>query len=238
MPRQRPLRHWRWRERRRPGGHYRNNNVSNIRIAGANSTIKDVKVVVDHNDVDHLNQRDIRLDAGSNVMVNNADIQLTRPNGDALSVLSGIESATITDTSIYMGDRPSRGINVSANTGPVRIADTEITSTGADEGGNAIALQGGASGEAASVIVENTTVTGNASGATGGREAILASRDNVTFRELTVDQPGTNLRQGINIGGDNCNVVNSTVSARHYPLVVRGENTLVQGSRLESLGGY
>ncbi|XVH31008.1 hypothetical protein ACNS7O_11515 [Haloferacaceae archaeon DSL9] len=220
------------------GGLYRNNNVSNIRIGGANSAIEDVQVVVDQNEVEFLNQRGIRLDDGANVVVNNAEIRLPQPNGDAISVLNEVGAATIVDTNIHLGDRAARGINVSAQAGPLRVIDTTINTTGPDEGGAAIFLAGGSTSNHTPVTIENSSVTGNASGATGSREAVIVQRDNATFRNVTIDQPGRALRQGINISGRNCNVVDCNIQARHHPIVARGPNLQVRNSQLQSYGGY
>jgi len=214
------------------GGEYRNNNVSNIRIGGANSTIRNATVVVDENDVDSLNQRGIRVDQGSNVLVENVDIDLVEPFGDALTVLNDVESATITDTEIHVGDDPSRAVSVSPETGPIRISDTSVHTTGPDAGGPALYLPDGDVSDHDAVIVEGFTVTGDASGAPGSRSSILVDRDNCSFRDVTIDQTGTELRQGFNVGGSGCEIVNSDVLARHYPIVVRGDVRVISSNVL------
>ena len=219
------------------GGRYRNNNVSNIRIGGDGSTIRNVTVQVDENQVGDLNQRGIRVDHGEDVLVENAEINLPEPNGDALTVLNEVDSATVVDTDIFVGDDPSRAISVSPETGPVQITDTHVHTVGPSAGGPALHLPDGGLTDHAEVTVDDFTVTGDASGDDSSRENVIANRDNCTFRNVTIDQPGRGLRQGINVGGRNCHIVDSELTSRHHPVVVRGEVRIIN-SELYTEGPY
>ncbi|MFC7045280.1 right-handed parallel beta-helix repeat-containing protein [Halobacteriaceae archaeon GCM10025711] len=111
------------------GGLYKNSNAANIRLAGDNCNIRNATVVVDANRGGDLNQRGIRLDSGDGLWLDNVDIRLEKPNGNAITVMNGVGSAKIEDSSIYIGPddaRVSHGISIHPDAGPTDVQDVTI----------------------------------------------------------------------------------------------------------------
>ncbi|WP_129115572.1 right-handed parallel beta-helix repeat-containing protein [Halegenticoccus tardaugens] len=222
------------------GGLYQNNNISNLRLGGVDSVIQGPRVVVDRVRFNDLNQRGIRIEQGARVLVNNANIDLTNPNGHAITVENAVTSATISNANINIGSSPvqnSQGIVVSGNTGRVRVVGGRINIDGPDHGGNAISINS-TDQTTEPVIVENLQITGDRGGEPGGRETVRCDRDSCTFRNLTIRQPGPAYRQGLTLTGNNCKVVYSNIQTTHHPLINTGSGTRVLSSVLDSYDGY
>lgn len=202
------------------GGRFENSNIASVRLGGDGSKIRDATVVVDQNRSEDVNQRGIRLDYGSNLWVENVNVQLAEPNGHAITVMNDVESARIEGTSVTIGDRINHGIVVYSEAGPTDIVRTDIEING---GGYAIQITGE---DAGTVVCEHVTVTGDASGE-GGRSAIWCGRNNCEFRALDIDQPGTNDRRAIVVWGDDCLLVFGNYVARDFPIVNKGSGTRI-----------
>lgn len=195
------------------GGVYRNSNVANIRLAGDYSYVRNATVVVDDRREGH-NQRGIRLDEGEHLWVYNTDIRLSEPNGHAITVMNESDSARIQESTVTIGDRANHGIVINPYAGAVDVLDTDIEING---GGHALQIQG-ENADDERVLVRRTTVTGDASGASG-RNAIRCERANCEFDDLTVDQPGPDYRRAIEIHGENCELTGGTYVSTHHPIV-------------------
>lgn len=220
------------------GGRFANNNVSNVRISGRNSSIRNVEVVVDENPRGFRNQRGIRVDGGSNVLLKDVEIALDRPNGQALTIYDDVESATIVDTHVRIANRPEKGVVVQPRAGSTRVTDATVEMAGGT-GGPAIDLQGPGPGDAtAQVLVESVAVAGEAAGDAGEHpEAVRCARPHTEFRNVTLDRSGPGDGRGIRIDADGCTVVDSDLTARGYPLVLGGDRLRVVDTDCRALDG-
>lgn len=213
------------------GGYFRNSNVANVRLAGDGSVVRDATFVVDHNRPEDENQRPIRLDSGANVRVSNVEINLSAPNGNGITVLSEIESARIDGVTMTIGNTLCDGIVVTESAGQTEILDTNIETNGA---GQAIKILAG-DGD---VVVRNTSVTGDATGAFGGRCAVRCERADTVFRNLSVDQPGDGHRRGLGIHADNCSVLQGEYVARQHPVLSNADGTEIHDVEARSYDGH
>lgn len=213
------------------GGYFRNSNVANVRLAGDNSVVKNATFAVDNNRPEDQEQRAIRLDEGSQVRVYNVEMDISEPNGHGLTVMPGVESARIDEVSMTIGNGLCDGIVVAGDAGQTEVLDTTIETNGA---GQAVLVKPGDS----DVTVRNVSVTGDATGAFGGRCAVRCDRDGTVFRNLTVDQPGDGYRRGIGIHADDCSVLGGEYVARHHALVSNGDGTKVHEVETRSYDEY
>ncbi|MFB6130746.1 MAG: hypothetical protein ABEJ28_08005 [Salinigranum sp.] len=205
------------------GGTFKNSHASNVRLGGYHSRVTGATVVIDENPEHFTNQRAIRLDQGSWLQVEDVTIRLEKPNGNAISVLDGVESARIAGSSITIStDRYNHGIVVSSNAGPTYIQHTDIDM---DTSGNALLLHG-ADG-AGEIGVNYVNITGNASGR-AFRNAIRVERDNCQFRYVTVDQPGSYYRRAMEIDADDCLVYKGSYKSTHHPIIVNDAGEWIQ----------
>ncbi|MGM0591276.1 MAG: right-handed parallel beta-helix repeat-containing protein [Halobacteriota archaeon] len=211
------------------GGRFRNSNVSNVRIAGDGSRIRGARIEVDRNRPNDENQRGIRLDSGRNLRVENVSIDLSEPNGYAISVMDDAESAHIENTEITVGDRPNSAIVVSPQAGWTTIVDTDIHFNGSNY---ALAVFGD---DAGPVVGKNLSISGWADGR-GGRSAILCNRNDCAFYDLSVYQPGSQ-RRAIDVHGDDCYVRGGTVMASTYPVYNTGSRNRYESLAAASWGG-
>ena len=219
------------------GGTYTNSCVSNIRIAGRDSEIRNARVSVYKNPSGFYNQTGIRVDGGSNVLLKNVRMKFRQPNGPGIEVYDEVESLNVLDTNIVYSNKPAVGISIAPNTGTTRISNVDITYTDENTGDAAILLKGG--GQTADyAYVSDVTVTGPATGDTPFyQEAIVAFRDHTEFRNVTLEQNGPGNRQGITVLGDDCLVADCDLSATLHPLIVQGVNQRVDTNTLESDSG-
>jgi hypothetical protein len=210
------------------GGEFRNSNVSNVRLAGDYSYLRDATIVVDENPPEAGNQRGVRLDEGKHLWVENTEIRLPAPNGHAITVMSDVEKARIQDTSITVGDAVNDGIVVQPGAGATDVYTTAVEMQG---GGQAVLVEG------AGGVVDcwYLTVTGDARGDDGGRHAIRCERDDCRFRHLTVSQPGGGLRRGLQVSGDDCYVYSGDYATRHIPIVNDADGTRIEDVTARSL---
>jgi hypothetical protein len=214
------------------GGEFRNSNVANIRLEGDNALVDGATVVVNENREDDVNQRGIRLDGGEDVLVTDTSVYLNAPNGHAITVMSEIASATIRNTQIRIGgDDVNDGIVISDGAGDVQIDECDIV-TGAM--GQAIQI-GRGDGD---VLVEQVTITGDASGAHGGREAVRCTRDGAELLGNVVEQPGDGYRRALGIYADEVVVSGGRYESSHHPIIIGGDDVLVTQTEARSYDGY
>jgi hypothetical protein len=206
------------------GGEYRNCNSASIRITGKGSGVYNTKVVVDQNREGDEGQRAIRFDGGD-VEVVNADIDLPKSNGEGVAILPAVDSATIKDTSIYLGESTTRNsvdaVSVGEGCGDVKISGCSIVQ---DYHGQALQIMPGDE----SVVVEDTEITGDASGATGGRNAIYCERDGCAFHDVIVDQPGGGHRRALGIFADDVDVKGGEYASTGRPITIEGNDVLLR----------
>jgi len=213
------------------GGLFKNSNAASIRLAGTNCTVDGTTVTVDENPAHFRNQRGIRLDEGTGFRISNVTVNLPAPNGDAISVLSGVASARIEGTTVSIGDRVNHGIVISPGAGPADIVDTDVV---IDGGGNAIQINGTDEGP---VVVEGVSIRGTASGAKF-RHAIRCERNGCEFRGVTVRQSGPDKRRAIVFNGDDCLLYKGDFKTTHHPVIDNSAGTWMETNTLESYGGY
>ncbi|MFC7045302.1 hypothetical protein ACFQH6_07670 [Halobacteriaceae archaeon GCM10025711] len=213
-------------------GYFRNSNISNIRLTGDDSVVRDTTVVVDDNRPEDENQRGIRLDSGSNLWLDNVDIRLDDPNGHGITVMNDVISAKIeyTDVTVGTGRIHGHGIVVESGAGATDIVDSSVT---IDSEGNAIQIK--PSGGQVRCIRVN--VTGDADGS-NGRNAIRCYRDDCEFRIVTVDQPGPNYRRAIELGGDDCLIYDGEYRSTHHPILNNADGTRIVDTVADSYDGY
>lgn len=206
------------------GGEYRNCNSASIRVTGEGSGVYNSKVVVDQNREYDEGQRAIRFDGGT-VEVVNTEIDLEKPNGEAIAILPAVDSATITDTSITLDSSTTRdsidAISVGKDCGDVTIKDCSIEQ---NYHGQAIQIMDGDG----PVVAENVEVTGDASGETGGRNAIYCERSGCEFHNMVVDQPGSGLRRALGIFADDVLVKGGEYASTGQPITVEGSDVLIR----------
>lgn len=205
------------------GGEYRNSNVANVRLSGQHSYLRNARVVVDHNRSGDNTQRGIRLDAGDGFWIENVSVELDAPNGDAIRVTNDAGRTKIEDVDVSIADTDvaTDGLVVSGDAGDVAVVDSTVT-TGSP--GQAIEFE---PGSGAGAIVENVSITGDAPGWSGGRNAIRCERDGVEFRAVTVDQTGPGYRRAVHVAGDDCLVHGGAFTSTHHPIIV-GDATNVR----------
>ncbi|XVH31279.1 right-handed parallel beta-helix repeat-containing protein [Haloferacaceae archaeon DSL9] len=215
------------------GGVFRNSNVSNIRIRGTQSYVQNATVIVDER-IPGRNQRGIRLDKGAGLWVYKTEIELSDPNGHAISIHDDVERARVQDTKITIGNRTNHGIVINRDAGLVDILDTEIEING---GGNAFLIRGRQNSDDERVLLRRVKITGDASGASG-RNAIRCLRSNCRFDDLEVHQPGSSYRRALELHGDDCLVLRGDYEAAHIPIIDTGTNTRMRYVTSRSLGGH
>ncbi|MFB6165577.1 MAG: right-handed parallel beta-helix repeat-containing protein, partial [Haloarculaceae archaeon] len=216
------------------GGTFKNSDVSNVRLYGDYSYLKDATVVVDESHDGFDNQRGVRLDQGKHLWVYDTTIRLDEPNGDAITVMGGVDSARIQQSEITVGDAVNDAIVVEPGAGRTDIYHTDVEMT---TGGQAIQIEPASDGGG---IVDclYVTITGDASGSPGGRHAIRCERDGCLFRHLVVKQPGPNFRRGLQVSGRDCYVYSGYYGTSHIPIVNDGDDTLIEDVTARSLDGY
>ncbi|EJN57208.1 right-handed parallel beta-helix repeat-containing protein [Halogranum rubrum] len=216
------------------GGRFSNCNTSNIRLDGDESTIQNATIVVDDaRDADN-NQRGIRLDGGENCWVTDCEIVLDQPNGHAITVMPDITSAKIQDTNIRLAssdESNDAAVMVSEGAGDVTLDNVSIDMNCP---GQAIEIEPG-NGD---VLVEECTVTGEASGSEGGRNAIRCERDGSRFYGNVVEQPGPGYRRALCLEADDCIVSKGSYEATHHPVINHGSGNVVTQITASSYDDY
>ncbi|XVH33327.1 right-handed parallel beta-helix repeat-containing protein (plasmid) [Haloferacaceae archaeon DSL9] len=212
------------------GGTYRNSNVANIRLRGDQSYIRNATIIVDER-IQGANQRGIRLDVGEGLWVENTDIHLSEPNGNAIAILNSVGSARIQNTRIHVEDRPMHAVVVNQNAGAVDILDTEIEM---DVAGHAVYIRGQDGESDERVLLRRVAVEGDGPGSSG-RSAIRCTRANCQFDELDVYQPGDEYRRALAITGSNCTVNGGMLVSSHIPIEEAGTGTTIGGVTAVSL---
>ena len=142
------------------GGRFRNNDISQVRLASEGSYAKNVDIVVDDFRKGDRNQRAIWLRNPNGVLIQNCRVRLDKSVGaSAVEVYSG-GAATIRDTSVE--------VNASRRAFRIQEADPELD-------GN--------------LTLENVSITGSATGRNFAH-TIECLRDDVVFRDVTMNQSG------------------------------------------------
>ncbi|WP_137290077.1 hypothetical protein [Natronorubrum halophilum] len=196
-------------------GWYQNSGTASIRLNGASGTITDAVAVVNDDPHDSNGQHAIRIDGGDQIEIDGVTVAAPAPNGDAIRIMNDVESASITDSQISVGNRPNNGIKIDSAAGPTSIENVDIEIDGS---ANAVRILGE---EAGAVDLEDVRITGDAAG-TRLRHAIYCERNGCRFTGLSVDQSGPDKRRGLELRGEDYQVSDSEFETTHTPIVVNG----------------
>jgi hypothetical protein len=214
------------------GGRFENSNTASIRLDGDRSTVEGATITVDGARNDDSAQQAIRLDGGSGCVVRDTDIVLEKPSANGITVRSGVDSAKIEQTTVRVlqGDIDA-AIMVAEGAGSTVVDGCTVE---LNASGQAIEIEAGDD----RCVVENCTVTGDGSGATGGREAVVCARDGCRLVSNTVEQPGDGYRRALGIRADGVDVSGGRYEATHHPIVIEGDDTTIANVTAESYDGY
>ncbi|MCU4742666.1 twin-arginine translocation signal domain-containing protein [Natronoglomus mannanivorans] len=220
-------------------GWYENSETASIRLGVSSGRITGAVAAVNQPPDYDARQLPIRLDYGNWITVEDVDIHMTRPNGNAIRLMNDLDGTAIRDTRITVsGTNPTTAIRVNSQTGPTYIEDVDID---IDVSGNAIKILGTDAGE---VGVQNVRITGDAGGSPV-QHAIYCERDGCNFRHLEIDQPGPDRRRALLLRGDDYMVYNCAFETTNDPIAVSGDDGWIEetyasaesGSSIRLTGG-
>ncbi|APX95894.1 hypothetical protein [Natronorubrum daqingense] len=183
------------------GGTYQNSGTASIRLSGSTGRVEGATVVVDENSHDSAGQHAIRLDDGEHEL-EDITVDVPEPNGDAIRIMDPVDSASITNSEITVGDEPNAAVRIDPSAGATTIDDVDIDINGS---ANAVRILGS---DAGAVELEDVHITGDASGARN-REAIFCERNGCEFVGLEVEQLGPDNRRGIDLRGSDTIITDS-----------------------------
>lgn len=202
------------------GGVYRNNETAQIRVGSNNAMVKNVYVGVDDRRDDYVQQRGIRVEAGSGTTrVWDSTIDVSEPNGYALNAQDGTEDLHVRRCDIRMsGDRAAHALNIDGSTGAALVDNTTIRND--TPGGFGVWVE--ESSEDGTVVLEQSEIVGTAGGENGSA-GIRNDRDGVEFRAITVDQTSDygNRNAIVNLGDDTL-YYKVTTQAQSHPIAHYG----------------
>jgi hypothetical protein len=205
---------------------FRNNNVASVRISGEGSYARNVLVEVDLSSYDGPRSR---FDSGFNTR----GIVIEQNNVDKSP------GARIVDCDVRLLDaiRSQGAIGIGHHGRTVEVSDTTIRVD--TDRIPAILRKRPQTAGASGIVLDGVTITGSAA----GREAIkLEGAPESVFRDVTIDQPGTE-RDGVKlIDSEGCLLDGGSVEAGRYPVVVDGGTAACwllvdQRPQLSSAGG-
>ena len=179
------------------GGHYANNNISQVRLGTSRSFVKNalVEVTKPYTGLDYAkNMRGIRVADGSGVEIRNCDV---------------VMSARFHSAGAIVGNRHAGGFTVK-NTrirvdSPYEFPAVHAKPTGVANSG---------------VTLENVSITGDAAGRTA---VSLQGRDRSTLKNVCIQQTGAS-RDGVTLKNTNATIENSTVNVTGRPVVTLGSS--------------
>ncbi|WP_255168899.1 hypothetical protein [Natrononativus amylolyticus] len=198
------------------GGRYANNNVAQLRLGGRDNYVDGATLVTDTNmssEGHEVRQRAIRLESGAeSTVIENVDIDMSDGRAsEAILLRRDVGDVTFRNLDVHIDvDRPINGVrvrgnpNASINPDEFTIEDSTFDHNAA---GGSTLLFDDVGSNAAPALVEDVTIDGTM-GINGNRPAIFNFRDNVTFRNVTIDQGGHPQRRGLDNRGDNVTVQN------------------------------
>lgn len=212
------------------GGRFQNNGPVNVRLGANRGRISDATFVVDSNPPWYKAQIPVRVDYANRVTIENVDIRLQEPNGSAIQIEDGVDTAWLENADITVREGPASGVVADAGSGDISAVDVDIE---IDSSGNAIRLLGRDGGP---VVVEGGRIDGNAPGGTL-RHAVRCERDDAEFRDLTVDQWGPDQRRGLALLGEDYTVYQCRFRVTDRPVTVRGDDVWIEDCYLDSYSG-
>ncbi|MXR19597.1 DsbA family protein [Halobacterium bonnevillei] len=159
------------------GGVYKNNDIAQIRLGSPGSYVKNAKVVVDDDHMDHDNSRGIRVaDGHGPVDIEGCEIVMEsgQGGGGVVGAMSG-GNFNLSNSRIYVSEQyTSVGSNGTRGAGAILVDEpTEITDPGTN-------------------TIQNVAITGEAK----YRSAICLRRDNNVIKDVCIHQTG-DYRDGV-----------------------------------------
>ena len=214
------------------GGEFENSHTASIRLDGDGSTVDGATITIDGARNPDSAQQAIRLDGGSDCTVTDTEIVLAEPTANGITVRSGVDSARIEDSTVrVLQGSVDAAIMVAEGAGATVINDCSVE---LNASGQAIEIEDGDE----RCVVEDVTVTGDGSGATGGRESIVCARDGTRLYNNTVEQPGPGYRRALGVRADDVVVSGGRYEASHHPIVVEGDDATIANLTARSYDGY
>lgn len=218
------------------GGTFRNSNVANIRFDGDGSSVTGSTIVVDENRERDKNQRGIRLDEGQDTDIVDVDIEMPSATGEAIRLSGGGGDVTISGVEVTFDNEEGWEdvISVDSDAGAAEIHDTTVRMDG---GGQAIQIASYTGGGEAPVELHDVTITGDVSGADGGRHAIRCERALTVLDDVVVDQPGDAYRRAVVVTGPDCLISGGEYTSTHHPLMIAGDHTEIESTTARAYNG-
>jgi hypothetical protein len=204
-------------------GWFENSGTASVRLSSERGSIHNVFAVVDENPDQLAGQHGIRLDHGSQIDISNVTIETPSQNGEALRIMEGVDSTSITNTRIA-AEGQSAAVRIDENAGEVDVENSEVE---INDGSYAFRILGD---DAGAVTLQDVSITGEGGGSPI-QEAIFVERNNCEFRGLSVQQTGGDGRRGIEFRGQGYVIADSDFETTNYPITihnasdVRVENT-------------
>lgn len=191
------------------GGHFRNNNVSNIRLGTAGSSARSDTIVVESApEAESINLRGIRLRRGGDQLVEDCEVRF------------GPDAANSFGAVVFHAD----------NAG-ARVRDSTIT---VDSDAVPAVRAFYHSGDPGGLTLENLTVDG---GASRGYAVRLNGRNGATIRNCDIDQSGAQ-RDGIRFAySEDCRLIDSRIDVSGYPLILRDATVRIENTTLVTPDG-
>ena len=212
------------------GGTYKNSQTASLRIGGTDSIVRNATVVVD-DARDRGNQHAIRAENSNYVRIQNCDVRVSDPNGDAISTfdvdLLLLENSTVTTG----GDEAVHALHLGDDTGVSRIKTSTFDHGAA--GGFSVWIRDG-EGE---VNVEDCTFVGDG-GHVSARAAVRCDRPSCTFRDLDVRQTGSSRRRAIELHADDCMLIGGKYVGRENPIINYGDDTWIESVHANSVDDH
>ncbi|MCU4801652.1 right-handed parallel beta-helix repeat-containing protein [Halobacteria archaeon HArc-gm2] len=196
------------------GGLYENNNVSSVRVSGP-AEVRGVTVRCDRAPKGFGNMRGIRLREGSNVLVENCEVEMKKVTGSdgAITMSSWLDRATIRDTNV----------TVDANDVAAILAKSPNDRPDGPDG----------DGDDFRIRVENVTISGSAENTAAVR---LLEREGCLVDNACIVQTGS-ARDGIQCTRvSDSTLSNSSISVTGRPVVLNDATVTREALRTSRLG--
>lgn len=104
------------------GGLIKNCNVAGVRLAGVGSTLSGTRFVYDEEIPGFDGMRPIRVDWGRDLEISDVEIEMDVSITEAIRVLEGVDSLTITDVTMSLSDRVRDAISILTDRDAVDIS--------------------------------------------------------------------------------------------------------------------
>lgn len=109
------------------GGLIENANVAGVRLRGDDSSIDGTEFVYDRSYDGFGGQRPIRLDGGANLQVDNVDIDMSVSETEAIRVMSAVDSATISDSTMDLNGVVRDAIAITGGAEDVEVENVDVS---------------------------------------------------------------------------------------------------------------